>query len=243
MTDRVMALLAFLFLLGFLGILVWFVPRLDLGAVVAVTLAPRGLRLLHDAAEQAGQLSRTGPRDAARPSPRTRSRRAVFMDAARRLRRRGHHPERGHVGRHPRPAADPGRIRHRPGRRGAVLHRDDAGLRRRELPARAVRGPVRHRRGDGRRGAGARSGLRAGGGRAEHPAPRVRPGADRRRDGGRVRPADRRRLALVPAAARHRGGGGGLRQLRRRRDLAAGPARDHRRGRLARGLSGRRRRP
>lgn len=38
MTDRVMALLAFLFLLGFLGILVWFVPRLDLGAVVAATL-------------------------------------------------------------------------------------------------------------------------------------------------------------------------------------------------------------
>ncbi len=65
MTDRVMALLAFLFLLGFLGILVWFVPRLDLGAVVAVTLAPRGLRFLYDAAEQAGQLSgrsaRCGP--------------------------------------------------------------------------------------------------------------------------------------------------------------------------------------
>ena len=38
MTDRVMAVLAYLFLLGFLGILVWFVPRLDLGAVVAATL-------------------------------------------------------------------------------------------------------------------------------------------------------------------------------------------------------------
>ena len=38
MTDRVMAVLAFLFLLGFLGILVWFVPRLDLGLVVAATL-------------------------------------------------------------------------------------------------------------------------------------------------------------------------------------------------------------
>jgi hypothetical protein len=38
MTDRVMALLAYLFLLGFLGILVWYVPRLDLGLVVAATL-------------------------------------------------------------------------------------------------------------------------------------------------------------------------------------------------------------
>ena len=38
MTDRAMALLAFLFLLGFLGILVWYVPRLDLGLVVAATL-------------------------------------------------------------------------------------------------------------------------------------------------------------------------------------------------------------
>jgi len=39
MTDRLMALLAFLILAGFLAILIWFVPRLDLGAVVAITLA------------------------------------------------------------------------------------------------------------------------------------------------------------------------------------------------------------
>jgi hypothetical protein len=38
MTDRVMAVLAFVFLLGFLGILLWFVPRLDLGGVIAATL-------------------------------------------------------------------------------------------------------------------------------------------------------------------------------------------------------------
>ncbi len=39
MSDRIMAMLAFALLAGFLGILVWYVPRLDLGIVVAVTLA------------------------------------------------------------------------------------------------------------------------------------------------------------------------------------------------------------
>ena len=38
MTDRLMATFAFLVLAAFLSILIWFVPRLDLGAVIAVTL-------------------------------------------------------------------------------------------------------------------------------------------------------------------------------------------------------------
>jgi hypothetical protein len=38
-TDRLMRLAAFAALVGFLGILVYWVPRLDLGAVVLVTLA------------------------------------------------------------------------------------------------------------------------------------------------------------------------------------------------------------
>lgn len=39
MMDRLMALLALAVLAAFLGILVWKVPRLDLMAVVGVTLA------------------------------------------------------------------------------------------------------------------------------------------------------------------------------------------------------------
>lgn len=39
MTDRLLALLAFCILVAFLAILVWYVPRLDLGLVVLVTLA------------------------------------------------------------------------------------------------------------------------------------------------------------------------------------------------------------
>lgn len=39
MTDRLLAVAAFGILAAFLGILVWHVPRLDLGGVVAVTLA------------------------------------------------------------------------------------------------------------------------------------------------------------------------------------------------------------
>lgn len=38
MTDRIMALVALSVLVGFLGILVWSVPRWDLGGVVAITL-------------------------------------------------------------------------------------------------------------------------------------------------------------------------------------------------------------
>lgn len=39
MTDRIIAFLAFATLAAFLGILVWYVPRWDLGVAVAVTLA------------------------------------------------------------------------------------------------------------------------------------------------------------------------------------------------------------
>lgn len=42
MTDRILALLAFAILFGFLAILLWHVPRLDLGAVVVLTLALGG---------------------------------------------------------------------------------------------------------------------------------------------------------------------------------------------------------
>ena len=38
MRQHILPVLAIAFLLGFLGILVWEVPRLDLGVVVAVTL-------------------------------------------------------------------------------------------------------------------------------------------------------------------------------------------------------------
>jgi hypothetical protein len=38
MSDRLMAVLAFALLVLFLGILIWYVPRLDLGAWVAATL-------------------------------------------------------------------------------------------------------------------------------------------------------------------------------------------------------------
>jgi hypothetical protein len=38
MTDKLLALLAFGVLAAFLGILVWKVPRFDLGAVVLITL-------------------------------------------------------------------------------------------------------------------------------------------------------------------------------------------------------------
>lgn len=40
--DRILPIAAFLILAAFLGVLVWFVPRLDLGAVVAITLALTG---------------------------------------------------------------------------------------------------------------------------------------------------------------------------------------------------------
>lgn len=40
--NRLLALVAFLTLAGFLGILLWFVPRIDLGAVIVLTLAMAG---------------------------------------------------------------------------------------------------------------------------------------------------------------------------------------------------------
>lgn len=39
MTDRIMGLMGIATLAGFLGILLWKVPRVDLGAVIAITLA------------------------------------------------------------------------------------------------------------------------------------------------------------------------------------------------------------
>ena len=38
MLDRFLSIIALLVLLGFLGILFWKVPRLDLGAVIALTV-------------------------------------------------------------------------------------------------------------------------------------------------------------------------------------------------------------
>jgi hypothetical protein len=38
MTDRILSIFAFAVLCGFLGILIWFVPRLDLGIVILLTL-------------------------------------------------------------------------------------------------------------------------------------------------------------------------------------------------------------
>lgn len=38
MLNRIIAAIAFAIFLGFLGILVWFVPRLNLGLVVGATL-------------------------------------------------------------------------------------------------------------------------------------------------------------------------------------------------------------
>ena len=38
MSDRIMALLAFGMFVAFLGVLLWYVPRVDLGAVIAITV-------------------------------------------------------------------------------------------------------------------------------------------------------------------------------------------------------------
>jgi hypothetical protein len=45
MTDALMRLAAFAALIAFLGILIWYVPRLDLGAVALVTLVLAGYDL------------------------------------------------------------------------------------------------------------------------------------------------------------------------------------------------------
>jgi hypothetical protein len=56
MTNRLLAALAFAVLAGFVGILVWYVPRLDLGAVVAVTVLLAG----YDFYRSAGSEDRDG---------------------------------------------------------------------------------------------------------------------------------------------------------------------------------------
>ncbi|MGR3543312.1 MAG: hypothetical protein ACU0BE_03345 [Paracoccus sp. (in: a-proteobacteria)] len=60
MTDRIMALLAFVVLAAFLIILVWHVPRLDLGGVVLLTLIFAGIDMAavmrsHDRKDHTGQ--------------------------------------------------------------------------------------------------------------------------------------------------------------------------------------------
>lgn len=44
--DKLLAAIAFAVLVGFLGILIWHVPRLDLIAVVGITVALAGWDLL-----------------------------------------------------------------------------------------------------------------------------------------------------------------------------------------------------
>ena len=63
MTDRILAFTAILVLLGFVGILVWSVPRIDLGAVVGLTVALALWDLL---------VSRRESRASARPRSRDR---------------------------------------------------------------------------------------------------------------------------------------------------------------------------
>lgn len=38
LTDRIMAVFAYAVIAGFLGILIWYVPRTDLGVVIIITL-------------------------------------------------------------------------------------------------------------------------------------------------------------------------------------------------------------
>lgn len=56
MTDRIMALLAAALLAGFLGILVWKVPRADLTVVIGITIA----LAVWDFVSSAGRGSRRG---------------------------------------------------------------------------------------------------------------------------------------------------------------------------------------
>ncbi len=46
MLERILSFLALLMLCGFLGILLWNVPRLDLGVVIVLTLLLAGVDLL-----------------------------------------------------------------------------------------------------------------------------------------------------------------------------------------------------
>ncbi len=52
MINRLVAILAFLMLAGFVGILLWHVPRLDLGVVIAVTLILAAVDLYRSAGER-----------------------------------------------------------------------------------------------------------------------------------------------------------------------------------------------
>ncbi len=52
MINRTVAILAFLMLTGFLGILLWFVPRLDLAVVVVLTLLLAFIDLYQTAGER-----------------------------------------------------------------------------------------------------------------------------------------------------------------------------------------------
>ncbi len=52
MINRFVAILAFLMLAGFVGILFWYVPRLDLGAVIAITLILAAIDLYRSAGER-----------------------------------------------------------------------------------------------------------------------------------------------------------------------------------------------
>jgi hypothetical protein len=52
MINRASAILAFLTLTAFVGVLLWFVPRLDLGAVIVVTLALALVDLYRSAGER-----------------------------------------------------------------------------------------------------------------------------------------------------------------------------------------------
>lgn len=52
MINRLVVALSFALFLGFLGILLWFVPRLDLGAVILVTVLLTGYDLYQSAGER-----------------------------------------------------------------------------------------------------------------------------------------------------------------------------------------------
>ena len=54
MLERMLSFLALLTLCGFLGILVWKVPRLDLGVVIVLTLVLAGVDLLYRRGPKSG---------------------------------------------------------------------------------------------------------------------------------------------------------------------------------------------
>jgi hypothetical protein len=54
MLERMLSLLALLVLCGFLGILVWKVPRLDLGIVIALTVLLGSIDLLFRRGRRSG---------------------------------------------------------------------------------------------------------------------------------------------------------------------------------------------